>query len=101
MGRVLAVLLSAAFAAGCFSVGSPFPTHRVPQLEIGKTTRDQVRSDFGDPWRTGLEDGDETWTYGRYVYGLGAPARTADLKIRFDRRGVVNSYTFSSTDPGP
>jgi hypothetical protein len=81
-------------------VGRPFATQRVSQIQVGVTTRDQIRSEFGEPWRTGLEDGDETWTYGRYVYSIGA-ARTADLKVRFDRRGVVQSYTFSSTDPGP
>lgn len=101
MARVGVILGLVVFALGCFSVGSAFPTHKVSKIQIGKTTQDQVRSDFGAPWRTGLEDGDETWTYGRYVYGLGAPARTADLKIRFDRRGVVSSYTFSTTDPGP
>jgi hypothetical protein len=101
MARVVLGLWLMVFASGCFSVGTPFPTHEVSRIEIGRTTQEQVRAEFGAPWRTGLEDGDETWTYGRYVYGLGAPARTADLKIRFDRRGVVTSYTFSTTNPGP
>jgi hypothetical protein len=100
MARIVSVFVLAALAAGCLSFGRPFPAHRVSHIEIGTTTRDQIRSEFGEPWRTGLEDGDETWTYGRYVAGLGA-ARTADLKVRFDRRGVVASYTFSTTDPGP
>ena len=101
MRRMLSGLLLAALVAGCFSVGTPFDSQRVSQITIGTTTRDQVRSQFGAPWRTGLEDGDQTWTYGRYVYSLLAPARTADLKIRFDHNGVVSSYTFSETNPGP
>jgi outer membrane protein assembly factor BamE (lipoprotein component of BamABCDE complex) len=101
MQRMTRGLLLAVLAAGCFSVGTPFATQRVAQIQVGATTREQVRGEFGSPWRTGLEDGDETWTYGRYVYSLAAPARTADLKIRFDRHGVVSSYTFSTTNPGP
>jgi len=101
MAKWIVGLCLLAFAAGCFSVGSPFPAHKVAQIQIGKTTQDQVRADFGAPWRTGLEDGDVTWTYGRYAYSLVAPARTADLKITFNPRGVVTSYTFSTTNPGP
>ena len=101
MHRSIRGLLLAALATGCFSVGTPFETQRVAQIQVGSTTREQIRGQFGAPWRTGLEDGDETWTYGRYMYSLLAPARTADLKIRFDRHGVVSSYTFSATNPEP
>lgn len=101
MQRWIPGFLLAALASGCFSVGAPFATDRVAQIRVGATTRDQVQREFGRPWRTGLEDGDETWTYGRYLYALGAAARTADLKIRFDHNGVVSSYTFSTTNPGP
>jgi hypothetical protein len=101
MRRIFSGLLSAVLVTGCFSVGTRFATHEVGRIKVGATTRGQVEQQFGQPWRTGFEDGDETWTYGRYVYSLLAPARTADLTIRFDRNGVVRSYTFSSTDPGP
>lgn len=101
MRRIFSSLLPAVLAAGCFSVGTPFATHEVGRIQVGATTRAQVERQFGTPWRTGREDGDETWTYGRYVYALLAPARTADLTIRFDRNGVVRSYTFSTTNPGP
>jgi hypothetical protein len=101
MRRIFTGLLAAGLAAGCFSVGTPFATHEVGRIQVGKTTRGQIEQQFGAPWRTGYEDGDETWTYGRYVYSILAPARTADLKIRFDRHGVVSSYTFSTTNPGP
>jgi hypothetical protein len=55
---------------------------------------------FGDPWRVGVENGQRTWTYGLYRYSVFAPARTRDLKIRFDSSGAVASYTFDSTDQG-
>lgn len=93
----------AAFAlwmgVGCISVGSDFPVAPVRQIEIGATTRDDVQRMFGDPWRTGIEDGERTWTYGTYRYSLFGNTSTRDLVVRFDAKGVVSSYTFNSTRP--
>jgi outer membrane protein assembly factor BamE (lipoprotein component of BamABCDE complex) len=85
--------------AGCLNVGRDFETQGVRQLQIGRTTQSQVRELFGEPWRTGVEDGRRTWTYGRYRYALLGATQTRDLVVRFDDRGVVTSYTFNSTDP--
>ena len=48
-----------------------------------------------------MDDGDQTWTYGHYRYSLFGEAKTEDLVIRFDKDGVVSSYTFNTTDPVP
>ena len=85
--------------AGCLTVGHEFPAERVGQIEIGHTTRDEIHRMFGEPWRTGLEDGRRTWTYGRYRYKLFGPTETCDLVVRFDPNGVVASYTFNSAPP--
>jgi hypothetical protein len=101
-GRWIRGLLAAgtaALLAGCLTVGRDFPALAVTKLEIGVTTRERVRELFGHPWRVGVEDGDPTWTYGHYRYTLLGSTRTRDLVVRFDRAGVVKSYTFSSTDP--
>jgi len=98
--RSLIVLIAgAAMLAGCITVGQDFPAKRVTKLEIGATTRDQVKQLFGTPWRTGVEDGQLTWTYGHYHYALLGNTRTRDLVVRFDEHDVVASYTFSSTEP--
>ncbi len=97
---ILSLLMAGtALLAGCMTVGQDFPAQRVAKLEIGTTTREQVRDLFGSPWRTGVEDGQATWTYGHYRYALLGTTRTRDLVVRFDDRDVVASYTFSSTDP--
>ena len=93
------VIAGTALLAGCVTVGRDFPAQRVAKLEIGATTRVQVRELFGTPWRTGVEDGQPTWTYGHYRYALLGDARTKDLVVRFDAHDVVSSYTFNSTDP--
>lgn len=91
----LALLL----AAGCASVGRDFSTSGVPAIRIGETTKTDARALFGNPWRTGVEDGRETWTFGHYRYSLFGPAQTRDLVLRFDKEGRVVSYTFNSTYP--
>lgn len=85
--------------AGCATVGSNFSVAGVPQLKIGETTKPDVVALFGAPWRTGVEDGRETWTYGYYKYSLFSDAKTRDLVVRFDSKGKVVSYTFNSTYP--
>ena len=86
------------FSWGCATVGKDFPVANVSDIEIGKTTLQEVRSLFGPPWRVGIEDGNRTWTYGNYTYGLFAEKKAKDLLVRFDDNDVVISYTFSTTE---
>ena len=95
-GAALA-LIASCLGTGCLNVGHEFPVEPVQRIEIGTTTREDVRSMVGEPWRTGIEDGPRTWTYGRYRYSLFADAATRDLVVRFDAQGVVTSYSFNST----
>jgi len=80
---------------GCMpTVGRAFPVYKIRQIEIDKTTKTEVRQMFGDPWRTGLENGKRTWTYGEYGVKI-----SRDLVIRFDDEDVVKTYSFSSSLP--
>ena len=90
----LAVSLSLPFTGCMPSVGRPFPVKQVRHIEIGTTTKSEIRQIFGEPWRTGLEDGFKTWTYGEYSVN-----NSRDLLIRFDEQGIVKSYSFSSSFP--
>jgi outer membrane protein assembly factor BamE (lipoprotein component of BamABCDE complex) len=95
--RVVALAFVALLLAGCATAGREFSESEVRNIRIGQTTQVQVRSMFGPPWRTGLENGQETWTYGAYRYSILAPESSSDLKIRFDANGVVASYAYSTT----
>jgi outer membrane protein assembly factor BamE (lipoprotein component of BamABCDE complex) len=97
--KAVAAAAVAAALAGCLTVGRDFPADQVGQIEIGHTSRDEIHRMFGEPWRTGLEDGRRTWTYGRYRYKLFGTTETRDLVVRFDANGVVASYTFNSAPP--
>lgn len=98
MRQLFIVTITALLLAGCATIGAPFPSEHVEQLEVGKTSRAEVRDMFGAPWRTGLEDGQPTWTYGNYRWSAFGEDRTEDLVVRFDGDGVVRSYTYNTTE---
>ena len=91
---ILLTTLGLALSACMPKVGQSFPVDQVRHIEIGSTTKADIRYMFGEPWRTGLEDGFRTWTYGEYTMN-----KSRDLLIRFDETGVVKSYSFSSSFP--
>lgn len=96
---LLALLAVLALApAGCATVGKDFPADRVGEIRIGTSTEQDIKAMFGSPWRVGVEDGKTTWTYGRYYYSAAGQKQAKDLVVRFDARGVVSSYTYSTTD---
>jgi outer membrane protein assembly factor BamE (lipoprotein component of BamABCDE complex) len=87
-----------AMIAGCATVGRDFPTHPVDQIRVDDTTRAQIQEMFGDPWRTGIEDGKRTWTYGKYRWSAFGEAETTDLVVRFNEDGTVDSYVYNTTE---
>ncbi len=96
--KSLLPFLCALLLTGCLSAGKDFNTLMVPQIQLHQTTRAQIEQMFGPPWRTGLEDGRPTWSYGTYKTGL-SDTLSRDLVIRFDPDGTVASYTFNSNFP--
>jgi hypothetical protein len=83
--------------SGCATVGHEFPTAPVSTIKIGETTQNDIYTTFGNPWRTGLDSGMKTWTYGNYYYTLFGDGSTEDLVIKFDKHGVVSSFVFNTT----
>lgn len=86
--------------AGCASMGYEFPAGQVQSIRIGETTQNDIYATFGTPWRTGIENGLKTWTYGNYRYSAFSESETEDLVIKFDKRNIVSSYTYNSTKRG-
>ncbi len=82
---------------GCANAGRQFPSAEVSQIQIGTTIRDDILRFFGSPWRTGIEDGMTTWTYGHYQYKIFGEPYSKDLVVRFDKQDKVISYTYSET----
>ena len=96
----LFVLAGIAFAlSGCVTLGRQFPTDTISKIHIGTTTRDDIRAEFGEPYRTGVEDGDPTWTYLLYRFTALGGNKTRDLYVRFDASGKVKSYAYNTNEP--
>jgi len=95
MGSALLCLVL--FGGGCFTVGRNFVSTPVKKIEKGVTTKDDIKKWFGDtPFREGLDDGYESWTY---LYNRWSPfyqTRSKDLYVIFNKDGTVRSYTFNS-----
>ncbi len=90
-------LASVVLIAGCATVGHDFATQNVDQIQIGQTSRADIERMFGEPWRTGLKDGQRTWTYGKYRWSAFSDAQTTDLVVTFDKDGKVDSYVYNTT----
>jgi hypothetical protein len=96
-GWLFAVVLAA--APGCITMGRPFDTQQVPSIIIGKTTRAEIEKQFGEPYRTGIESGDQTWTYLHYRLSVFGDQRTTDLYVRFNVDRTVKSYALNTNVP--
>ena len=91
------VVMMILLTSGCATIGHEFPAGQVSSIKIGETTQNDIYTTFGAPWRTGLDNGMKTWTYGNYYYSLFSDGSTEDLIIKFDKRGVVASFVFNTT----
>jgi len=94
----LAIAGLALALSSCITIGNDFPQNAVSALKPGTTTLDDVRRMFGNPVRTGLDDGKLTWTYLRYHANIAGDFSGKDLVVKFDDQNKVISVSFSSTD---
>ena len=90
-------LLMLLLSSGCASIGHEFPAGQISTIRIGETTQNEVYTTFGKPWRTGIDNGMKTWTYGNYHYSLFNDHSAEDLVIKFDKRNVVSAFVFNTT----
>jgi outer membrane protein assembly factor BamE (lipoprotein component of BamABCDE complex) len=101
--RIRAALAAAGLAlalSGCITVGNEFPQDAVDVVKPGTTTLDEIRKIFGNPMRTGLDEGKVTWTYLRYHANILGDFDGKDLIVKFDDQNRVHSLSFNSTDVG-
>ena len=99
MKRLLLASLAVLLLTGCVTTGRDFPADPVKSIVNGKTTKEDVRQMFGAPYQTGIEDGRESWTYYRIRHRGAGRTESKELHIVFDKKGLVESYSFSETSP--
>jgi SmpA / OmlA family len=93
---VAALLVVGAPANGCLAVGRNFVSTPVSGMAKGITTKADVEQLFGEPFRRGIDDGYDSWSYVYNRWSLFSEARSKDLYIVFNKDGTVRSYTFNS-----
>ena len=88
-------LLSAACAG--LSGGRDFPSPSAEMIRVGQTAKADLLRQFGEPTEVGLDTGDQTWTW--LYYRVTPQEARKQLTVRFDDRGIVRSYSFTSNVP--
>ena len=95
---MFAALLLACALTACGSVGKEFDPALAESVVNGKTTKQEVRSMFGTPFKTGIQNGNEVWVYERDTYSALGKDTSKDFILVFDKEGVVTSHQFMSSD---
>ena len=98
--RLINMLLIATLVAGSggLKFGSDFPSPTKDMLIVGKTTKADLLRFFGEPHQVGLDTGDPTWAW-TYAQVFTNQELSKQLTVRFDAKGAVKSYSFTSSFP--
>jgi len=92
-----ALFLAGLLSAGCATVGRDFDSTALGWMKAGETGKNELLEKLGQPFRVGVDSGDQTWTYGYYQYRLLGESNNKDLVIRFDAAGKAKSWTLNTT----
>ena len=89
-----------AWIAGCGTMGgSDFSVERAHSIENGKTTKEDIAQMFGEPFKTGVQNGHPIWIYEQNKYRAIGDDISKSLIVEFDDKGVVRHYAISSNEP--
>ena len=84
---------------GCGTVGKSFNTSKVESIVNGTSTRSDIKKIFGEPFKTGIQNGQPIWVYEDHHYSIISNDSSKDLIIIFGLNGVVQSHQFMSSKP--
>lgn len=109
------ILFSSALISGCATTGTTTIANENQQtveqkIKIGKTTKAEVKTMYGEPTNVATGNGFENWTYSfsqsktdpkMYIPLVGIfmakdSIKANTLYVSFDKKGVVNDYRFSA-----
>jgi hypothetical protein len=92
----VALLFFVVFLAACMTIGRDFSSTPVKNIQQNVTTQREIFSYFGEPYRKGLEDGYETWSYLYNYWELGQLRESRELTVLFNKDSTVRSYSYTS-----
>ena len=85
--------------SGCGTAGKSFNTSKIGSIVNGTTTRSDIKKIFGEPFKTGIQNGQPIWVYEDNHYSIIGEETSKDLIIIFSPDGIVQSYQFMSSKP--
>ena len=89
------------FFGGCGTTGKNFNSAGFQKIVNGTTTKEEVKYLLGPPFKTGIQNGNETWIYEYNEYRLIGANKSKDITIDFNPDGTVKSHQFMSDAPSP
>jgi hypothetical protein len=84
---------------GCGTAGKRFDTSNAGSILNGTTTQSDIKKIFGEPFKTGIQNGQPVWTYENHNYSVFRDHTSEDLIIIFSSDGIVQSHQFMSNKP--
>ena len=84
---------------GCGTAGKSFNASKIGSIVNGTTTRSDIKKIFGEPFKTGIQNGQPIWVYEDHHYSIISNDSSKDLIIIFGPNGVVQSHQFMSNKP--
>ena len=85
--------------SGCGTAGKSFNASKIGSIVNGTTTRSDIKKIFGEPFKTGIQNGQPIWVYEDHHYSIISNDSSKDLIIIFGPNGVVQSHQFMSSKP--
>ena len=98
---IIVTIFVLAFGGCGGTVGEKFNTPKVENIINGTTTQAEIKTTFGKPFKTGIQNGKPIWVYEYNRYNLLRNDTSKDLIIVFGSSGVVQSHQFMSNEPSP
>jgi len=97
-GLVLVCVAVFLFVSGCGSMGTDFDSTKVKDINSGTTTKADIESMFGKPFKTGVQNGHPVWVYEKSTYSAVGTDTSKSLIVEFDNSGVVRKYQVMSNE---
>ena len=84
---------------GCSTTGKSFNASKIESIVNETSTRADIKKMFGEPFKTGIQNGQPIWIYEDHHYSIISNDLSKDLIIIFGPNGVVQSHQFMSSKP--
>ncbi len=94
-----AILMSLFLFAACGTVGQDFDIDLAKTIVNGKTTKQEIEDMFGDPYKTGIQNGHPIYVYEQNTYRAFGDDTSKNLIVEFDANGVVRNHQIMSNIP--